>query len=235
MRKRKTYSVTQLWSGWVLRIGNQAKLLLFAAGLLITQASYSQNREKERIKQLEQQAGLNEAAMRQQQQSRILIDSAIQLVQNGAYIKAEQVFLEALKSVKSVPSELTYFFGENSFHLGKYRQSIDWLTKYIQLKGTTGIFSTQAAGFLKRAEDALVAELNQQKEQASEILSKDYDIDCGPLGKVVCPVCNGRTVIVKKSYLSDTFTTCQFCDEHGFLSCDDYNKLLRGQLKGKSE
>lgn len=213
--------------------GNYIRFLLLAAGILYFQPVSSQSRERERIKQLEQEAGLNQEVVWQQQQSRALIDSAIQLVQNGVYAEAEDLFLRALKSVKSVPSELTYFFGENSFHLGKYRQSIDWLTKYIQLKGTSGSYSAQAAGFLKRAEDALVVELKQQKEQANEILSKDFDIDCGPLGKVVCPVCNGRTVIIKRKYLSDTFSTCQFCDEHGFLSCDDYNKLLRGQLKGK--
>jgi hypothetical protein len=190
----------------------------------------AQDQEKEKIQQLEQ---LNQ--IRQQQQSRALLDSAMAAMQSGNYEGAEILFSRVLKTVKTVPSELAYHFGENSFHLKKYRQSVDWLTKYIQLKGTTGAFSDQAVSYLKRAEEGLLAEMKEQKTQVTEILSKDFDIDCGPSGKVVCPVCSGRTVIVKKNYLSETFTTCPYCDKHGFMSCSDYNKLLRGQLKAGTD
>lgn len=203
--------------------------ILILGFFLSTSTVQAQEKEKEKIQELEQ---LN--AARKQTVSVILLDSAVLLMQRGAYEKAEEIFIEVLKSVKTVPSELAYFFGENSYHLKKYRQSIDWLTKYIQLKGTTGAFSGQASSFLKLSEDALRTEINLKQKEATEVLSRDYDIDCGPLGKVVCPVCGGRTVIVKKNYLSETFTTCNFCDEHGFLSCSDYNKLLRGQLKGRT-
>ena len=229
MRTRKISSANQPRNGLasvrLKYIG--AILLTIFAGL---SSSSAQDQEKEKILQLEQ---LNQ--IRQQQQSKALLDSAINTMQAGEYQEAEAIFLSVLKTIKTVPSELAYFFGENSFYLKKYRQSVDWLTKYIQLKGTTGTFSSQAVSYLKRAEEGLLAEMKQQKSVATEILSKDYDIDCGPSGKVVCPVCSGRTVIVKKNYLSETFTTCPYCDKHGFMSCSDYNKLLRGQLKAGTE
>lgn len=208
--------------------------LKFIVAILVLGAGLSniiaQDQEKEKIQLLEQ---LNQ--IRQQQQSKALLDSAINALQAGEYQEAEVIFLKVLKTVKTVPSELAYFFGENSFHLKKYRQSVDWLTKYIQLKGTSGPYSSDAVSYLKRAEEGLLAEMKQQKSAVTEILSKDFDIDCGPSGKVVCPVCSGRTVIIKKNYLSETYTTCPYCDKHGFMSCSDYNRLLRGQLKAGTD
>src|SRR6185503_5385441 len=126
---------------------------------------------------------------------------------------------------------LTYYFGKNSYHIGKYKQSVDWLTKYIQLKGTSGQFSTEAAEWLKKAEHALVDERKSESENAAQVLSRDYVIDCGPSGKVMCPVCSGSTVVVKKNYLQgESYKTCPYCHQQGFLSCAEYNLLLRGQL-----
>ncbi|HRI78765.1 MAG TPA: hypothetical protein PLR06_04445, partial [Cyclobacteriaceae bacterium] len=121
--------------------------------------------------------------------------------------------------------------GKHSYHLKKYKQSIDWLTKYIQLKGTAGQFSVETAEILKLAENDLLAERNAASQKASEVLAQDYTIDCGPSGKVTCPVCNGSTVIIKKDYLGETYKTCLFCNHLGYLNCEDYNKLIRGQLK----
>lgn len=201
-------------------------LLLLLTASLFGSPLLAQRSEQDKIKELEQ---LNQA--RKQQEVKQLLDSAVNLMSSAKHAEAEKVLSHILKSVKAVSSELTYLIGENSFHLSKYRQSIDWLTKYIQLKGTTGEFSSQAAIFLRRAEEALLSEVRQQRVDAVEILSKDFDIDCGPTGKVICPVCNGKTVIVKRDYLSEKFIKCPHCDVHGFLTCEQYNLLLKGQLK----
>ena len=198
-------------------------LLLFILSPVLLPA---QTAEQEKIAEMER---MKDA--RRQQEALKAMDSAIQLLNAGEYAKADERFRHTLKTVRTVPSDLAYYFGLNSFHLGKYRQGIDWLTKYIQLKGTTGTHSAEAVDVLKRAEAALLAELNQQQEQTAEILSRDFDIDCGPSGKVVCPVCNGKTVIVTRTYLGEQFSTCPHCDQHGFLTCQQYNQLLRGQLR----
>ncbi|MGE0772908.1 MAG: hypothetical protein AB7K37_14425 [Cyclobacteriaceae bacterium] len=158
------------------------------------------------------------------------LDSAIYLSEAGRFEEADQLFRTLLSQLKSIPSDFVYHFGKNSYHLGQYRQSVDWLNKYIQLKGTSGQFSEEAVATLKLAEAALLKERQAQSKEAGEILSQNYDIDCGPTGKVTCPVCRGSTVIIKRSYLGDTYKTCPYCNEHGTLTCEEFNQLVRGKL-----
>jgi hypothetical protein len=149
------------------------------------------------------------------------------------YQQAEVKFRYVLDNIKSVPSDLTYHFGRNSFHLAKYKQSIDWLNKYIQLKGTNGQFYTQAVEWKKKAEEEFLKERTKETKKVEQVFSTDYDIDCGPTGKVTCPVCKGDHVIIKKGAFGNEYKTCGYCNEHGVLTCDEYNKLLRGELKPK--
>ena len=161
------------------------------------------------------------------------MDAGVALMENGQYAEADQKFRFVLQNIRAVPSDLTYYFGKNSFYLEDYKQSIDWLNKYIQLKGTSGQFYNDAATLLKKAEDNYLKTRSQDVKKTEEVLSKNYDIDCGPSGKAYCPVCKGDHVIVKKGPFGDEFKTCPYCDDHGLLSCEDYNKLLRGELKKK--
>lgn len=159
------------------------------------------------------------------------LDSAILLSEQGSYEKADEKFKYVLKNLRSIPSDFTYHFGKNSFFLGKYKQCIDWLNKYLQLKGTSGQYSAAAVEWQGKAEAELLREREIQSVQAGEVLSRDYNIDCGPTGKVQCPICNGTTIVIKKGYLSETYKTCQYCNKLGYLTCEEYNKLIRGQLK----
>jgi hypothetical protein len=85
--------------------------------------------------------------------------------------------------------------------------------------------------WLKKAEKVVVQERAVQSVEAQTILSRNYDIDCGPTGKVTCPVCGGSTVVIKKTYLGEQYKTCTFCKKLGYLTCEDYNKVLRGEFK----
>lgn len=160
-------------------------------------------------------------------------DSAVFLLEHGNYERADEKFRYVLNNIKSVPSDLTYHFGKNSFYLQKYKQSIDWLNKYIQLKGTNGQFSLDAVEWKRKAEAEFLKEKSQNKESVEEVLAKNYDLDCGPTGKVVCPVCKGQHVIIKKGHFGNEYRTCGYCDDQGLLTCEEYNLLLRGQLKSK--
>lgn len=175
---------------------------------------------------------LQQEQLKKTQLSREL-DSGVYFMDIGNYLKADEKFQYVLANVKSVPSDLTFFFGKNSFHLQKYKQSIDWLNKYIQLKGTNGQYSQEAVQWLKKSEAEFVKEKSQASANVGAILSVDYDIDCGPSGKVTCPVCKGDHVIVKKGAFGAEYKTCAYCNEHGLLTCEEYNKLLRGELKPK--
>lgn len=202
------------------------KSFIFFLLIVLPFVASSQQDEKAKIQQLE----LDRNAQKQQA-IRMQLDTAIILIEKGEYLAADEKLNYVLKNIKSVPSDLAYYFGENSFHIGKYKQSIDWLNKYIQLKGTTGQHSQEAVQWLRRAEAERLVEKQTQTLQTQEVLSRDYDIDCGPTGKVTCPVCMGTTVIIKKTYLSETYKTCGYCHKQGFMLCEEYNKLLRGELK----
>ncbi len=185
----------------------------------------AQQSEKNKIHELELQRQIDRTRKITMQ-----MDSAVRLSEEGHYEEADVKFRMILKSIRSVPSDLTYHFGVNSFHLGKFRQSVDWLNKYIQLKGTQGQYSEQAMDWLAKGEVELLKENEKEAKRAAEVLTGDYYIDCGPTGKVVCPTCKGSAVIVKKNYFGEVYKTCPSCAKKGYLTCDDYNKLLKGKL-----
>lgn len=160
-------------------------------------------------------------------------DSALFFMDEERYQDADVKFRYVLDNLKSLPSDLTFYFGKNSYLLGKHKQSIDWLNKYIQLKGTQGQFYTQALDWKKKAEEQYLQERTVETKKVEQVFSTDYDIDCGATGKVVCPVCKGDHVIIKKGAFGNEYRTCPYCNEHGILTCEEYNLLLRGELKPK--
>lgn len=159
------------------------------------------------------------------------LDSGVYYMDIGEYATADKKFKLVLENVRSVPSDLTFYFGKNSYHMNLYKQSIDWLTKYIQLKGTNGQFSEEAASLLKLSEKEYLKEKTNEAQKAGQVLSKNYNIDCGPSDRVTCPVCKGRHVQIKKGAFGSEYDTCPYCNEHGLLTCEQYNLLLRGELR----
>src|SRR5688500_229351 len=107
-----------------------AQLLLTVIGLVSFSPSFSQDeRTQEYLRQEEQ---------RKRSETMRHLDYGVYYMDNAQYVLADEKFRYVLEHVRSVPSELTFYFGKNSFHLQKFKQSIDWLNKYIQLKGTSG-------------------------------------------------------------------------------------------------
>jgi hypothetical protein len=161
------------------------------------------------------------------------LDSGVYYMDNEQYLLADEKFRYVMDNMRSVPSDLTFYFGKNSYYLKKYKQSIDWINKYIQLKGTSGQHYEEAIDYMKRSEAEFVKVKATDSKKVGEVLSSNYDIDCGPSGKVSCPVCKGDHVITKRGVFGDEYKTCPYCNEHGLLSCEEYNKLLRGELHQK--
>lgn len=201
-------------------------LLLATASLTHAQTqSTDKTRQQEYIQQQEQ--AKKAAIMRE-------LDSGVYFMDNGQYAAADKKLRYVLENVRSVPSDLTYYFGRNSFYLALYKQSIDWLNKYIQLKGTNGQYSSDAVKWKKLAEAEYLKEKSKASEKVADVLSADYDIDCGSTGKVICPVCKGDHVTIKKGPFGDEYKTCLYCNEQGILTCEEYNQLIRGQLKPRN-
>ncbi len=162
-----------------------------------------------------------------------VLDSAVVMMELEEYSAADEKMVYVLNNLKAIPSDFCFYFGKNSFHIGKYRQSADWLNKYIQLKGTSGQYYTETVKWLDEAEKKILELRKQEIVHANEILSRSFDIDCGPSGKVLCPICKGATVIIKKGLMEDEYKNCTYCDKHGAMNCEDYNRLLRGEFNSK--
>lgn len=197
------------------------KQLIFILLCSITASAIAQDAQQLRA---EQEQARRAALLR-------TMDEAVIKMDSGLYAEADEKFLYVLNNIRGVPSDLTFYFGKNSFHLNKFKQSVDWLNKYIQLKGTTGQHYKEAVDLLKKAEVEVLNERVREAQKVKDVLSQNYDIDCGPTGKVICPICKGTTVVIKKGAFGNEYQTCNYCDKHGLLTCEQYNQLVRGELK----
>lgn len=165
----------------------------------------------------------------------IEIDEGVKLMNQGQFMPADLQFKDVLSKVSVVPADLCFYFGKNSYHLKKYKQSIDWLNKYVELKGTSGRFFDQATEYLDMARTDLKAgQLSNRGETASEAanIKKKEELDCEEHPFVTCPVCKGSGVIVQQGRLgSSIYQTCPYSDEHGRMSCEDYKLYVKGKLR----
>ena len=157
------------------------------------------------------------------------MQNAEQSIINENYDRADSLLKEIINNTDSIPSNLTFLFGKNSFHLNKYKQSINWLNKYIELKGMLGIFSEEAIKYLELANTKYIIDKKNDTENVIvELFSYRY-IEC-PNNIKLCPICKGSRVMITETNLGKIYRTCPFSNEKGFLSCDQYNDFLRGNL-----
>ncbi|MDH5598581.1 MAG: hypothetical protein OEY34_05625 [Cyclobacteriaceae bacterium] len=162
------------------------------------------------------------------------MDEGVILMEAGNYEEADVKFRYVLENLEVLPSNIAYFVGKNSYFLNRTKQSINWLNKYIELKGTSGQYYNDAVEYLNLAQNKLLESSVPEKIDSSLIDEDGYrNIDCGPSGKVICPVCKGKTVIIKSTPIGTTYNPCPYSDNHGLLTCEEYNLLLKGELKRK--
>ncbi|MEM6844212.1 MAG: hypothetical protein AAF944_04985 [Bacteroidota bacterium] len=160
------------------------------------------------------------------------MDEGVVLMNQGDYYRADSYFQEVLTNIDVIPAELCFYFGKNSYHLKKYKQSIDWLNKYIEIKGTTGQFFDQAKEYLALSEtDFLAQQRNSTPRPIQPAKAQPQQIDCNTTPFVLCPVCKGSGVIIEQGTLgSAIYRTCPYSDGSGRMSCEDYQKYLKGDL-----
>ncbi len=213
-----------------MKSARELRCYLFGIFILLIPGThlYSQTQEEKIQEDIAQRQAAYDMALDR------LIESGVENMEAGNYAVADDIFRQVLKESRVVPTIMTFYFGKNSFYMEKYTQSIDWLNKYIQLKGTTGRYYEEAAELLNKSNEAVRAIREQDAKEVENILAANYEIDCGPAGKVKCPVCKGRTVIITTtSFGEKRYQECPYSDEHGYLTCDEYNLLLRGALEKK--
>jgi tetratricopeptide (TPR) repeat protein len=160
------------------------------------------------------------------------IDVGKEMMLGGSYDSADYQFSIVLQKLQPLPSEMAYLYGRNSYHLGKYKRAINWLNKYIQLKGARGIHYEETVQYLQLSEEAYIKERKENALAVSEELATT-DFDCGGLGKMLCPVCSGSGVIIEPGKFDPIYKTCPYSLGEGFLSCEDYNLFMKGKLEPK--
>lgn len=170
------------------------------------------------------------------------METGARLMAEGKFLEADRRFRFVLDNSRILPADIAFFFGANSYYLERYKQSINWLNKYIEIKGTSGQFFDKSTELLQLAEEKY-REINMASAKPAETVELDTLrarnsedrvfalVDCEDT-KVVCPVCNGRGVIIKTSVFGErSYKTCPYGDEHGLLTCEEYNLLLQGKLE----
>ncbi|MCO6358133.1 hypothetical protein BXY85_0216 [Roseivirga pacifica] len=163
------------------------------------------------------------------------IDTAVVYMDNQEYEKADEYYMTALEKIDLLSADFCFFFGKNSFYLGKYTQSIDWLNKYLELKGSRGQHSKETMALLDKAEEAF-RNTNNTSTTSAETNSKFFyrnTIDCTEGEAITCPLCRGQDVIITLDKLGERlYRTCPY-STNGVLTCKEYNLLIQGLLKPK--
>ncbi len=160
------------------------------------------------------------------------MDLGEELMKQGKYEQANEEFLFVINNKEVLPGEIAYLFGRNSFHMGKYKQSINWLNKYIQIKGTKGQYYEPAVKYLQLSENEYrQIQSEKYKEIEESLASQEYD--CGGLDNMICPVCHGSGVVIKRGYFDNIYKTCPYSAGEGYLTCEEYNLFMRGLLEPK--
>ena len=162
----------------------------------------------------------------------VTIEEGVDMMEAGQYMEADRKFKMALRNLEILPAEICFYFGKNSYFLNQYKQSINWLNKYIELKGTKGRFFDECVEYLNRAEMAFKLETEKNVENVANELTRTNEFDCKGHTHFNCPICIGEGVLLKPGKMNDVlYQTCPYCLGEGFITCDQYKNYLKGALK----
>jgi len=162
------------------------------------------------------------------------IDTAVVYMESEDYKKADEYFMTALQKIDLLSADFCYFFGKNSLLLGKYAQSIDWLNKYLELKGSRGQYSKEVLNLLDTAEEGY--RNSSSSGDKADVNAKFFylnTISCDDKQSIMCPICKGQDVIITRDRLGEKlYKQCPY-STNGVLTCGEYNLLIQGLLKPK--
>ena len=163
-----------------------------------------------------------------------IMEDAVRFMDAGNYPEADERFKEVLKNLDVLPAEICYYFGKNSYYIEEYKQSINWLNKYIELKGTKGQFFKSCVEYLEKSEQAYLVQQESEKENILYELSRENEFDCGGNQFFKCPICKGEGVVFEPGKINNVlYKTCPYCAGNGRITCDEYKLFLKGELKPK--
>jgi hypothetical protein len=160
------------------------------------------------------------------------MNEGVEFMEAGDYQQADNQFKIVLRNVEVLPSEICFYFGKNSYFLDEFKQSINWLNKYIELKGTKGQYFEECVEYLEKSEKAYRLKNDLEKERIFSELSEQNEFDCKGREYIQCPICKGEGVLIEPGQMNNTiYKTCPFCNGEGRITCNEYKQYLRGELK----
>lgn len=164
------------------------------------------------------------------------IDTAVNLMNQERYAEADGYFMTALEAINVLSADFCFYFGKNSYYLENHAQSIDWLNKYLELKGSRGQHSKEVLQLLDLAEEGF--RQNRSDVAAVDVKTRFFylnTINCDDSKSITCPVCKGDDIITTKDQLGERyFKPCPY-SHNGVLTCAQFNLLIQGKLKEKQQ
>ncbi len=163
-----------------------------------------------------------------------LMNEGVDMMESGDYENADSQFKLVLRNIEVLPSEICFHFGKNSYMLEEFKQSINWLNKYIELKGTKGRYFKKCVEFLEKSENAYKLKQEAQRNRIYTELSENNEFDCKGKKYIQCPICKGEGVLIEPGKMDTAiYKTCPYCIGEGRITCEEYKLFLRGELKPK--
>ncbi|MTI30604.1 hypothetical protein E1171_07245 [Cytophagales bacterium RKSG123] len=162
-----------------------------------------------------------------------LFKEAKQQMGEGNYESANITFRKMLATRSVLPTEMSYYFAQTLFQIGQFRNSQNFLNKYLDLNGKGAEFYNESIALqdkldrkLNKAFYCSLCDLNGYKITPCETCKMTGKIQktcpyCRGQSLARCTLCNGKTVTVKKNVFGEfEYRTCQQCKGKGYSTCE---------------
>ncbi len=158
-----------------------------------------------------------------------------QLVDSAEYEAANLAFTNLLATGHVMPDGLTFHFGKSLYHTEHPVPARKFLRAYLLLTDSSGPDSPEAIRLLDSL-DTKYHDLFHPPGQPEEEVHTEHDpLDepCNGKPKVLCPVCGGDGVVIRRGAVGEIYQTCPYGNPDGTMDCNDYKLFLKGELKPK--
>jgi DnaJ-class molecular chaperone len=170
------------------------------------------------------------------QDVKVLVNQQMDVAQKqmtaGDYQAANKTFRKILALKTVLPHDLSYLFAETLFMVGQYENSNNFLERYFKLTGKAGNYTNQAEELellleikLKEIRECQYCDIHGYRLKiCSRCHGEKYVYEkcyyCNGHGKLICHVCLGEGVLIKKNDFSiDEYETCYNCEGTGIEIC----------------
>ncbi|MDH5368292.1 MAG: hypothetical protein OEW67_15040 [Cyclobacteriaceae bacterium] len=161
------------------------------------------------------------------------MNRAIELIEKEDYHTANTVFRNILATEKVLPTNLSYYFSLTLYHIEQYRNSHNFLEKYLNLTGKAGDFYDQSIQLQKLLENAFtdikncdLCDINGYQFMTCSVCkgNKNTIEDCSKCrsaGIISCQKCKAEGVVITiDSFGEHNYQTCDRCLGKGIHTCD---------------